>query len=195
MIHSHPHGAGHLFARDAAGVMLTWAAGPYDESHDAADQGELQIYHGDPWRIASNNIWSKSGIRQHVADHNCLQFGTANQAMATCSMTHNDDGNLLNAFADLAPAYGQPVTRSVQWDRSARKITITDSFSGQAAWRCNVNELPSVSGDIAMSETMTIRCVGATPVIVDMKSVEPAASGPWRIEFQVTDGCTVEITW
>ena len=71
--------------------MLTFAAGPYEESHDAADQGEFQIYLDGQWRIASNNIWSKSGIRQHVSDHNCLQFDTENQVwMAACSMTHSD---------------------------------------------------------------------------------------------------------
>lgn len=194
----HATAVGHLFAKDASGVLLTVAAGPLVESHDHHDQGECQLYQGGAWRIASNNIWSSSGIRQGVKDHNCLQFGTTEQTSAACSLAYTDNGTLLDVDCNLTAAYGQAVTREVKWDRTAKKITITDAFTGSATWRCFVNQLPSVSGDTVTTGALTIKQAGGTPVITDMEAIEPTgfnqgSAGPWRIEFVA--GTPVEVSW
>ena len=55
------------------------------------------------------HLGSKSGIRQHVRDHNCLQFSTENQVwMAACSMTHSDDGNLIERFGQSGACLRTP---------------------------------------------------------------------------------------
>ena len=141
---------------------------------------------------------SSSGIRQGVADHNCLQFGTAEQTSNACVLAYTDSAGVLNVNADLSPAYGQSVIRNIEWDRNANTVTIADTFSGSATWRCFVNQLPSVSGDTVTTGALTIRQAGGTPVIVDMEAVEPSGfnqgtAGPWAIEFAA--GSPVEISW
>lgn len=200
-------GVGMLFAKDTLGNFISFQAGPLVERHNHNAQGELQVYSANgPWRFVTCNIFSASGIEASVQRHNCVLFRTSAGAVIepdyapTVSpvMQYTDDGNLLTITVDLKPAYGSSkdiltYTRAVTWNRAAKLITVSDSFTTQngvtGSWRATANDQTFAS---------QIKCTSGAQALplVDWKTenVVPFNVDCWRVEFVGATQYTVTIS-
>src|SRR5688500_7326012 len=85
-------GTGHLFARtgwDKDAMWVSFVAGPYNESHAHQDQGSFTLFARD-WLVATENIWSHSGIQQGTEVHNVVRFERNNASASQCAAPRGD---------------------------------------------------------------------------------------------------------
>lgn len=213
-------GIGQIMARDpATAMMVSLSAGLFLESHAAQDQTEFQIYINGRWRCATSNIFSHSGIQQNVANHNCLLFRDANNAMiqqarsqTRNSLSYSDDGVVLDAMVNLkAAAYAAQsnilaVQRRLVWDRGLRKVTVTDTCALQnnyrVSWRATVCDQPTINVDGSVTAgPFTFRCLtpGTTFTVADWRTLSTdfdAVNLAWLLEITGSVvGYNVEITY
>ena len=159
----HAAGVGHLFARTSwstDALWLSFAAGPFEESHAHQDQGAFSLYRN-RWLTVTENIGSRSGIQQRTNVQNVLRFERSNTAPLQCAndpandvvvhqcqpsvssmtVTHAGADGSVRATADLTAAYTPPrpdiQTRYVQsWirdiDFDASGLIVHDTFQASA---------------------------------------------------------------
>lgn len=170
----HASGTGQLFARtgwDRGAMWLQFSAGPYLQSHAHQDQGAFTLYQ-DQWLAVTENIWTRSGIRQQTDVHNLVRFEQAGtlvpQREGTTSILEVVPGadGAVHAVADLTPAYGgSPAVQ--RWHRTldfgGRRLRIEDRFTlgpgTRAVFQVNLPQQPVVSGNRALAGPLRIEVV------------------------------------
>jgi len=205
---------GDLFARtswDTNAVWLHMKAGLFEESHAHEDQGSFSIYHNG-WQAVTENIHTHSGIQQGTEVHNVIRFvksdstviGQAPSSSRACSLSYQDDGQVLTARADLSNAYANEPNvntwiRRLVFDRSANVITVRDSFSlvaanARAVWQLNTPTQPVVSGDSVIVGDLVVKSLDAAvqTLLLEWSTVDADEyrSG-WKIELSRTDAAMV----
>lgn len=212
----HAPGTGQLFARtgwDRGAMWLQFAAGPYLQSHAHQDQGAFTLYQ-DEWLAVTENIWTRSGIRQETDVHNLVRFeqagATVRQREGTVSMLDvaPGSGGAVHAVADLTPAYGgSPAVQ--RWQRTldfaGRRLRIEDRFTlgtgTRAVFQVNTPQRPVVSGRQAVAGALHITVVepaNAQLQVLDWTSRSEAGEetylGGWRLDVSGSStGYVVEL--
>lgn len=203
----HALGTGHLFARtgwNPDAMWLSFAAGPYVESHAHQDQGGFTLYARD-WLAVTENIWTHSGIQQGTEVHNVLRFvdsggNTIRQIEGTTSnMTVSESNGGLDIAANLTPAYnGHPAITS--WQRALRfaggVLRVQDNYSVtngvQAVFQVNVPLQPVITGNTARAGDLAIRVLSpanATLAAVEWNPIEPDEFYEgWKLEVRGSTG-------
>ncbi|HEY6543529.1 MAG TPA: heparinase II/III family protein [Dokdonella sp.] len=204
LIH-HAPGTGQLFARTDWSIDATWlqfSAGPYLQSHAHQDQGAFTLYRG-AWLAVTENIWTRSGIRQQTDGHNLVRFEQDGmlvpQREGTTSLLEvvPGSGGDVRAVADLTPAYAG-ATAVQYWHRtldfSAGRLRIEDRFGlgdgARAVFQLNTPERPVVEGHRALAGALRIEVVepaNAQLEVVDWTlrngSDEETYLGGWRLDI------------
>jgi hypothetical protein len=215
LIH-HAPGTGQLFARTHWGTDATWlqfSAGPYLQSHAHQDQGAFTLYRGE-WLAVTENIWTRSGIRQQTDVHNLVRFeqeGTlVPQREGTISTLAVEPGagGEVRAVADLTPAYAG--ASAVQyWHRTldfgAGRLRIEDRFAlgagTRAVFQVNTPQRPVVDGRRAVAGALRIDVLepaGAQLEVVDWTrrngTDEETYLAGWRLDISgSSSGFVVEL--
>ena len=216
LIH-HAPGTGQLFARTDWGIDATWlqfSAGPYLQSHAHQDQGAFTLYRGE-WLAVTENIWTRSGIRQQTDGHNLVRFEQSGALVPQREGTRSvldvvaGDGGDVHAEADLTPAYaGAPAVQF--WHRTldfaAGRLRVEDRFqlaSGtRAVFQVNTPQRPIVDGQRAQAGALRIEVIepaGAQLEVIDWTSRngsdEETYLGGWRLDVSGSGtGYVVELT-
>src|SRR5690606_42073414 len=132
----------------ARGAMwLPFAAGPYVQSHAHQDQGAFTLY-WDDWLAVTENIWTRSGIRQQTDVHNLVRFEQAGALVPQREGTTSTlevmpgSGGALPAAAELRAAHG----RSPAPQRRQRTIGFGDRR------RCTEDRLALGAGTRSVSQ-------------------------------------------
>src|SRR5690606_40702182 len=107
-------GAGHLFARTAwnpSAMWMSFAAGIFDESHAAQEQGGFSLFSGN-WLSWTANMYSNSHIVQGTPAYNVVRFERGGQVIpqrrnhaAGFTLNQTGPGGLVDATANLTPHY------------------------------------------------------------------------------------------
>src|SRR5690606_34524841 len=191
----------------ARGAMwLPFAAGPYVQSHAHQDQGAFTLY-WDDWLAVTENIWTRSGIRQQTDVHNLVRFEQAGALVpqregTTCTLeVMPGSGGAVRGGADLTPAYGgSPALHRGQRpiDFANRSLRIEDRFAlgagTRAVFQVNTPSRPIVSGNQAVAGTLRITVVepaNAQLHVLDWTTRsdqgEETYLGGWRLDIGGSD--------
>ena len=212
----HAPGTGQLFARtgwDRGAMWLQFAAGPFLQSHAHQDQGAFTLYQGQ-WLAVTENIWTRSGIRQQTDVHNLVRFEQAGQLVPQREGTTSTlevapgSGGSVHAVADLTPAYaGSPAVQ--RWRRTLdfadRRLRIEDRFTlgagTRAVFQVNTPQRPLVSGNRAVAGALHVTVLepaGAQLQVLDWTtrsgSGDETYLGGWRLDVSGSStGYVVEL--
>jgi hypothetical protein len=199
----HATGAGQLFARTDWGKKAMWldfTAGRYDQSHAHQAQGAFTLFAGD-WLAVTENIWTRSGIRQESTTNNVVRFerhGVVVPQVApttsTMTVTATGPGGEVHAVADLTPAFGgNPAVRA--WRRAIdfrdRRLTVHDTFTvgadTQAVFQVNLPVRPHVEGNTLTAGRLKMTVLAplnATFKLIDWAEADPDCTAGWRVDVR-----------
>jgi len=192
----HSTGTGHFFARtdwSSDALWLSFFAGPYLESHAHQDQGSFSLFKDD-WLAVTENIFTKSGIRQDTSVHNVVRFVDQGQDISqkrgsvSSMVIIPGDGPELEIRADLSAAY-DPAGPVKSWKRNAYfeagGLLVHDTFETapgvEAVWQVNTPVAPVLRSD--GTANAGILCI--TPIqpadaelsVVNWKVINPSENG------------------
>lgn len=199
----HATGAGQLFARtgwDKHALWLNFTAGRFDQSHAHQAQGAFTLFAGD-WLAVTENIWTRSGIRQESTTNNVLRFERhgavvpqVRPSTSTMTVTATGPGGEVHALADLTPAFdGNPAVRS--WHRAIdfrdRRLTVHDTFAlgdgTQAVFQVNLPVRPRIKGNTVTAGHLKMTVVApanAQLTAIDWAKTDPDCSRGWRVDVR-----------
>jgi hypothetical protein len=188
-------------------------AGEFSESHAHREQGGFTFFKRD-WLAVTNNMWSRSAIRQESIDKNTVRFernGTVKEqdygAADVTAYTANPATGELHTTMDMTPLYQVGDNKGVQhWDRvldydGRNDVVVTDHVvvaSGTTAtFQLNVPVRPTISGNTITAGGLTATVVepqNAAISVVDMTTVDPSdyQSG-WRVDVKFGSTAKVKL--
>lgn len=126
---------GHYFRRSDWTQDADWflfSAGPNDQSHEAHDQGSISVFSGRQIILASQNMWSHSGILQNTMYQNTVLFQSGdtflNQVRNKTRLNMVVEGNKITvdmtpSMPSILTAAGATWRRTIETSGKAQRIT------------------------------------------------------------------------
>lgn len=201
-------GAGHLFARtawNASAMWMSFAAGTFDESHAAQEQGGFSLFSG-TWLSWTANMYSNSHIVQQTPAYNVVRFERNGQVIPqrrdhTAGFTLNETGpgGLVDATANLTPHYDGAITgwqRNIRFEN--RKLTVRDTWSAPtgttATFQVNTPVQPVINGREAIAGRLKVRVISPADAVltrIDWRTQNLEGysfSDGWRLDVRGSGG-------